>query len=312
LKSSVSFSLNKTFIVNEFLLLLKSFRAHHWIKNLFLFIPIFFAGEIFNFSKLIDVIVGVIAFCLIASGVYIFNDLFDLKFDRKHPEKSKRPLASGNLSKSTAIAGFITIVAMGLILAYLLEIKFFIMLCIYFAINIAYSIALKNVSILDVGLIAIGFVLRIKAGGALAAIYVTEWLNIMVFLLALFMAMGKRRDDLIIKSSRGTDIRSSINGYNLQFLTTSMTVILSITLVSYLMYMMSPATLIKFGTHRLYYTFLFLMGGVLRYLQIIYLDKKSGSPTLILYKDRFIQVCILLWVISYTFIIYFPDFSILK
>ncbi len=312
MKDYFAISRKKYVIVYKLYLIYKLVRVHHWIKNIFLFIPLFFAGELFNISKLVIVIAGFLAFNLVASSIYVINDYIDIKFDRLHPKKKSRPLASGELTNIEALLIFLVLLSLGFGLAYVSQFKFFFILFLYFVINIAYTFGLKKVSILDVLLISIGFVLRVKAGGALANIYVTEWLIVMIFLLALFMALGKRMDDVYIKDVSGKEVRNSVMGYNIEFLTSAMTMIAAISLVAYLMYMMSPATEIKFGTHRLYYTFLFLIGGVLRYLQIIYVKKDSGSPTEILYKDKFIQACIFLWIFSYVFIIYFPNFSILE
>ncbi len=310
MNESYLINIKKYHIIYKIYLIFKLIRVHHWIKNIFLFIPLFFAGELFHVGKLANIFLGFFAFSFVASSIYVFNDYFDIRYDRLHPEKCKRPLASGELSKSIGLMTFVILFSLGFGLAYLLQIKFLLILFIYFTLNLAYSLRLKNISILDVGIISIGFVLRVKAGGALASIYVTEWLIIMIFLLSLFLALGKRRDDVIIKQNCGKEARYALKGYNKDFLTSAMTMIMSISLVAYLMYVLSPATAIKFGTHRLYYTFLFLIAGVLRYLQVIYIDSDSGSPTKILYNDKFIQACIILWVLSFTFIIYFPDFSI--
>ena len=312
MKNIIEVSINKYSLFQQLVYLTKLIRPHHWVKNSFLFIPIFFAGEFTNFNKLIDIAFGFVAFSFVASSIYIINDYNDIEADRLHPEKKLRPLAAGIISKKFAIITFLFLIISGFTLAFYLDEKFTFILGIYFILNIAYSFGLKNISILDTFLVSVGFVLRVKAGGAVADIYVTEWLIVMIFLLALFMAFGKRRDDILLKLSSGKDMRKAIKGYNLEFLTSAMTMILAISLVAYLMYMMSPATEIKFGTHRLYYTFVFVLGGVLRYLQIIYLEQDSGSPTKILYKDWFIKLCIILWIISFAFLIYFPHFSIFQ
>ena len=287
-------------------------RPHHWVKNLFLFAPIFFAGEFFDFSKIVLVFNGFVAFSLVASSIYIINDYKDIEDDRVHPVKCVRPLACGEISKTLGLILFFILVIAGFSISYFLDIKFMFILGLYFIMNIGYSFGLKNISILDVIIVSIGFILRVKAGGTISDIYVTEWLIIMIFLLALFMAFAKRRDDILLKLDSDLDVRKSVKGYNLEFLTTAMTLITAIALVSYLIYTLSPSTQQKFQTHRLYYTFIFVLGGVLRYLQIIYLEKDSGSPVKIFYKDRFVQACVILWILSYAFIIYFPEFTLFK
>jgi decaprenyl-phosphate phosphoribosyltransferase len=291
---------------------LQLLRPTDWAKNLFLFIPIFFAGELRNWAIYPNLILGFIAFCCIASSIYIINDYRDIEHDKKHPVKSKRPLAAATVSKNIAVLLSILLIATGFGFAFFIREKFLFVLTIYFIINLAYSFGLKNVAILDIIILAIGFVLRIKAGAVIAHIGVSEWLNIMIFLLALFMAIGKRRDDLLLKRSLGTDIRKSIKGYNLELLNVILALVCAVIVVAYFMYTMSPEVLKRLGTYRLYYTCLFVLAGILRYLQIIFVQAASGSPTKILYKDRFIQITLILWIISFYLIIYMKDITIFK
>lgn len=287
-------------------------RPRDWAKNLFLFIPIFFAGELRNWSIYPGLILGFLAFCCIASSIYIINDYRDIEDDKKHPTKAKRPLAAGTISKTAAIAICFFLIAAGFGIAFLIKEKFLFILSIYFFINLAYSFGLKNIPILDIIILSIGFVLRVKGGAVIAHIGVSEWLNIMVFLLALFMAIGKRRDDVLLKVSSGTDMRKSIKGYNLEFLNVVLALVCAVIVVAYFMYTMSPEVLQRLGTYRLYYTCLFVLAGILRYLQIIFVQASSGSPTKILYKDRFIQAALILWIVSFYLIIYIKDVTIFK
>lgn len=291
---------------------LKLRRPKDWAKNLFLFIPLFFSGELFDWPIYPRLILGFVSFCCIASSIYIINDYRDIEDDKKHPDKSKRPLASGTVSKSTSIVLCILLILAGFGLAYFIREKFLFILSIYFFLNLAYSFGLKNIPILDIVILAIGFVLRIKGGAVILHIGVSEWLNIMVFLLALFMAIGKRRDDVLLKLSSGTDMRMAIKGYNLEFLNVVLSLVCAVIVVAYFMYTMSPEVLKRLGTYRLYYTCLFVLVGILRYLQIIFVQSASGSPTKILYKDRFIQISLLLWIASFYLIIYMKDVTIFK
>jgi decaprenyl-phosphate phosphoribosyltransferase len=197
-------------------------------------------------------------------------------------------------------------------IAFFIREKFFFVLAIYFIINLAYSFGLKNIAILDIIVLAIGFVLRIKAGAVISHIGVSQWLNIMIFLLALFMAIGKRRDDVLLTMKSGTDIRKSVKGYNLEFLNVILALVCAVIIVAYFMYTMSPEVLRRLGTYRLYYTCLFVLAGILRYLQIIFVKAAAGSPTRILYEDRFIQITLVLWIVSFYLIIYMKDISIFK
>jgi 4-hydroxybenzoate polyprenyltransferase len=241
-----------------------------------------------------------------ASCIYILNDYRDIADDRNHPVKQHRPLASGRVKKPIGliVAGllFIISVILGILLDHSLQFLFVVGL--YFTLNVAYSLGFKNIAILDILILAAGFVLRVKAGAIIAKVDTSEWLIIMTYLLALFMSIAKRRDDFLLKIETGTNMRKSISGYNLDFLNTMLALFSAIIIVSYIMYTVSGQTYLRLGTHRLYYTSVFVIAGILRYLQITFVIKRSGSPTEILYKDRFIQCTLLLWVISIYGILY--------
>lgn len=290
----------------------KLLRPKDWAKNFFLFIPLFFAGEFSNFDKIIQLIWGFISFSFIASSIYILNDYRDIEDDRKHPVKSKRPLASGSVSQPAALVIAFLLILAGFGLAWWIREKFLVVLAVYFIINIGYSFGLKTIPILDIILLALGFVLRVKAGSVIAVIALSEWIIIMVFLLALFMAIGKRRDDVLLKLQSGVDMRKSVKGYNLDFLNVLLSLVCAVIVVAYLMYTMSDEVKVRLGTYRLYYTCIFVVAGIMRYLQIIFVSADSGSPTKILYKDRFIQLSLLLWIASFIIILYIKDIQIFK
>ena len=287
-------------------------RPKDWAKNLFLFIPIFFAGLFFDGSVLIELLGGFICFSLVASSIYIINDYRDIEDDKKHPIKKTRPLASGTVKKSTGLLVAFVFLISGFTAAWFIRDKFMFVLGIYFFLNLAYSFGLKNIPILDIIIISIGFVLRVKAGAVIAKVGLSEWLTIMVFLLALFMAIAKRRDDVLLKLSSGNDMRKAVKGYNLDFINTALSLICAVIIVAYFMYTTSPEIVARLQTYRLYYTCLFVLAGIFRYLQLIYVQQDSQSPTKILYKDRFIQATILLWIISFYLILYVKDISIFK
>ena len=287
-------------------------RPIDWAKNLFLFIPIFFAGLFFDGSVLIELLGGFICFSLVASSIYIINDYRDIEDDKKHPIKKNRPLASGTVKKSTGLLVAFVFLISGFTAAWFIRDKFMFVLGIYFFLNLAYSFGLKNIPILDIIIISIGFVLRVKAGAVIAKVGLSEWLTIMVFLLALFMAIAKRRDDVLLKLSSGNDMRKAVKGYNLDFINTALSLICAVIIVAYFMYTTSPEIVERLQTYRLYYTCLFVLAGIFRYLQLIYVQQDSQSPTKILYKDRFIQATILLWIISFYLILYVKDISIFK
>lgn len=288
-------------------------RPKDWAKNLFLFIPLFFSGELFRWNLYPLLLLGFSCFSLVASAIYIINDYRDVDDDRKHPVKRRRPLASGAvpLPAALALCALCLLAGFGAALLWL-KLKFVFVLAIYFGLNLGYSFGLKSIAILDILLLAAGFVLRVKGGAVLVGVGLSEWLNIMVFLLALFMAIGKRRDDVVLKLASGTDLRKSVKGYNLEYLNVVLSLVCAVIIVAYFMYTMSPEVRLRLGTYRLYYTCLFVLAGILRYLQLIFVKADGGSPTAVLYKDRFIQAAILFWIASFYLILYMKDIILFK
>ena len=280
------------------------FRPHQWVKNLFLFLPIFFAGEIFNIAKLTQVGMGFAIFCLGSSVIYIFNDLMDMKVDRLHPEKSKRPLASGVIKPAVA---YISIVALLIIIvpfSIKMGVPFASILGTYMLMNLLYSLGLKRISILDIIIVSTGFVFRTIAGGITGDVYISHWLIIMIFLLALFLVIAKRREDMLVFVSTGKVLRKSIEKYNLEFINSLITMISGVIIVSYIMYTISDEVNERIQSDYLYGTSIFVIIGILRYLQITIVENKSGSPVKVLYTDTFIHVTLVLWITSFYLILY--------
>jgi 4-hydroxybenzoate polyprenyltransferase len=288
-------------VMKNFFLLL---RPHEYVKNFFIFLPLFFAFQITNLELLANTLIAFVAFSLTASGNYIFNDYYDLEDDRLHPHKKDRPLASGNVGKRTAlfIMVFLFVAGGGLMTACSLEAA--AILGVYVLINIAYSLYLRHIAILDVAVIATGFVLRLYVGAAVTGIILTMWIIVITFLLALFMALAKRRDDVLLFLNTGKKPRKVIDGYNMQFLDGAMTIMASVVIVSYILYTTSSYAIKKMHSDNLYFTAVFVILGILRYLQISLVENNGGSPTKIILKDRFIQTTILAWIISFSWIMY--------
>jgi decaprenyl-phosphate phosphoribosyltransferase len=279
-------------------------RVKQWVKNLFLFIPLFFSGNLFHFQQLQVVLVGAIAFCLVASGIYVINDFQDRHIDRLHPKKKLRPIASGEINSVTAWIIAVIFSGAGLFLASQLNLSFFFILLVYFTINLGYCCGLKNVPIVDLFIVSSGFLLRVYAGGILADIEITHWLSLMILLLSLFLIIAKRRDDLVIQKKTGEIIRKSSQAYNLEFINSCLTLISAVTVVAYIMYTVSPEVTERFNSDYLFITTIFVIAGVMRYLQITFVEKRSGSPTTVLFKDKFILFTIVSWVVSFYIIIY--------
>jgi len=279
-------------------------RPHQYVKNLFIFIPIFFSGQILDFHLLLRALIAFGAFSLIASSVYIFNDYHDVEVDRQHPEKKHRPLAKGKISKRLAIYLMFILLLSGLGIFYFLNINSFKLALLYFLLNLAYTLKLKHIPIIDIFIVSLGFIIRIYLGGIVTMITPSIWSIIITFLLALLLVLGKRRDDVVIFASIKKSTRKVIDGYNIEFINMSMMIMASVTVVSYIMYTISPEVTSRIESNKLYLTTIFVLAGIMRYLQLTLVENKSGSPTMILLKDRFIQLTVLLWVITFGMILY--------
>lgn len=283
---------------------IKLLRPSHYTKNLFLFLPLFFAGKLYELETLWKVGLGVLCFSLMASVVYILNDIQDVELDRSHPEKSKRPIASGKISvawaRITAIILFLGTSA----LAWWLLPEFLLVLGIYFIMNLLYSFKLKQISVVDITIIAVGFLLRVIAGGLLAQVEVSHWILIMTFLLALFLGLAKRRDDVLIYLDSGKRMRKALEGYNLEFINSSMVLMAGVVIVAYIMYTISPEVIERTGAENLYITSVFVILGIMRYLQITFVQNKSGNPVKILLKDLVLQAILVGWVLAFFLILY--------
>ncbi|MGD9367892.1 MAG: UbiA prenyltransferase family protein [Desulfobacteraceae bacterium] len=279
-------------------------RPHQYLKNGFIWLPVFFGNALTHVPALISTLLAFSAFCLISSTTYVINDVKDLEEDRRHPVKRRRPLASGAVMKKEAVwialllfAGSMTIAMVALPVACVY------ILMGYLLLNIAYSQGLKRIPIVDIVCIAVGFVLRIFAGGMAARIVISPWIVIMTFLLALFLGLAKRRDDLLL-AEHGNKVRKAIDGYNLEFISLAMGVMASVIIVAYILYTVSPEVVAKHGTKKLYISAIWVLLGLLRYLQITFVEEKSGSPTLVLIKDYLLQGIIVLWLANIFILLY--------
>lgn len=279
-------------------------RPKQWTKNLFVFMPLFFSLHLNDPARDIAVTFAFIAFCMVASSVYIFNDIIDIEEDRQHPKKKFRPLASEKVSRGSAISLMAGLLMAGSVTAWLLSPHMLYLCMFYILLNVAYSIKLKHIPILDIMIIAAGFVIRIFVGGVVGDIPIYMWIVIMTFLLALFLALGKRRDDVQIFIMTNHKPRKSAESYNLAFIDASMTIMAAVVIVAYLMYATSPEIMEKFKTDKIYLTTIFVLTGIMRYLQITMVKKTSGSPTEILLKDSFIQLSLAGWILSFGLLLY--------
>lgn len=292
---------------------IKLLRVEQWVKNLFVFLPLFFSGNITNADLVLKSIVAFVVFSLAASFIYILNDYSDVDSDRRHPEKCKRPIASGAVSKNTAIIFMIMVLAAGLLLLsgshFYLHIdigRFSSVILFYVLLNIAYTFHLKHVAIIDVSIIATGFVLRVLAGGYISGIPISQWAILLTFVLALVLALGKRRGELINAQISGRT-RKALDGYNVQFADIALSISVTLAVISYLMFTVQPEVQERFGS-RIFYTFIFVVFAFMRYLQQTLVHNKTESPTKIIYKDRYIQVTLALWFATFLLLIYDKQF----
>jgi len=284
--------------------ILKSLRPNQWTKNLFVFAPLIFSQNIFNAPYLFKTILAFAIFCLLSGAVYIWNDLRDIEADKLHPIKSQRPLASGRLSKTSALVSFVSISLVGLGCALLLNMTFFILALAYVLLQVIYSAWLKHVVILDVLLIAAGFLLRVSAGGVVILVDISEWLLICTFLLALFIALSKRRHELVFLEEDASHHRPILQEYSPYLLDQMISVVTASTVVAYCLYTISEKTVAKFGSSRLIYTVPFVLYGIFRYLYLIHKKGEGGSPESLILKDKPFLAGILLWIASAVFILY--------
>jgi decaprenyl-phosphate phosphoribosyltransferase len=290
------------FLIQMIAALLRLARPKQWVKNAFVAAPLFFTPAALTMPNVVVVALAVLAFSLGASAIYVINDYCDREADRLHPKKRLRPIAAGLVPPGVALVYAAILAAAALAIAFALPPKFLGVLGFYLVLSLAYSLKLKHVSLLDVLVVAMGFVLRVEAGSAAIGVPATVWILICTGLLALFLALAKRRDDLT--ADLGADHRKALDGYTLGFVDTALGVILGALLVSYLIYTTDTAVMAKYGTDKLYMTAPFVVGGVLRYLQIALVEKGSGSPTDIALSDRFVLVCVLGWIAVFGYLIY--------
>jgi 4-hydroxybenzoate polyprenyltransferase len=277
-------------------------RPRQWIKNAFVMAPLFFTPPAFSVRHVEFVVAGIVSFCALASAIYILNDYIDREADRKHPEKQFRPLAAGTISTRFGLTLMGILLTSGFAIALSTSLEFTWIAAGYVALNLAYSFGLKDVAILDVLIIALGFTLRVQAGAVLIDIAPSAWIVITTGLLALFLALAKRRDDLA--RNLGGDHRKSLNGYTLAYLDVAATIMLGALLVAYMIYTTDANVMKELHTDKIYYTTPFVVAGILRYLQIALVEKGSGSPTDVVLSDRFLITTILGWAITFGILIH--------
>ena len=274
--------------------LFKTMRPRHWTKNAFLFAALVFDGKLFHLPDFLRTLAGFGLFCLISSAVYIFNDLLDVEADRQHPLKKNRPIAKGQLPVPVALAAGATVSLLTIALGYLLAWQFALTILVYFAMMLTYSKWLKHLPILDVLILAAGFVLRVHAGTTLITVErFSPWLYVLMTLLALYLGFGKRRAELALLADEATNHRKVLDGYTIPLLDQFITIVSGTTIVAYSLYtFFRPETP---GNHALMLTIPFVIYAIFRYLFLIQVKRIGGEPEEILLSDRPFQISIFLW-----------------
>ncbi len=287
--------------------LIRLIRPKQWIKNLIVLLPVFFGGALLHPSAIYAGLITALSFSFAASSIYCLNDIIDIEDDKHHPIKCNRPLASGAISIPQGYILMVLMLILSMASTFLLydhQLETAGVIAFYWLLNIGYCLKLKQYAIIDVCIVAFGFVLRVLAGGISTSIHLSKWIVLMTFLLMLFLSFAKRRDDVVRMNETGHAPRQNTIRYNLTFINQAITITSSVTLVCYIMYTVSPETIQNFHTDYLYLTSVFVLVGLLRYIQIAVVDKKSGDPTKVILRDRFTQLIVLAFGLAFLFIIY--------
>lgn len=285
--------------------LLRTMRPKQWTKNAFVFAGIVFDGQLFIPNSFGRVFAGFILLCLLSGAVYIINDLVDIERDRQHPTKRNRPLPSGQLPFKMAIAAAIIIPIFVLTIALTLKWQFAVVLLTYLILQLLYSFALKHIVIIDVLTITAGFVLRVIAGVVVIEVQrFSPWLYACTALLALFLAVGKRRQELLQLESKAGAVRNTLEHYNLPLLDDMLRMVMTGTLMAYLLYAIEAPSILLAGSNGALLTVPFVLYGMFRYLYLIHVRGEGSAPDEVLLKDRPLQIAIGLWGLSFVLILY--------
>jgi 4-hydroxybenzoate polyprenyltransferase len=286
--------------------LIISIRPGQWTKNLLVFAGLLFGRRLFSLPAVVSATLAFVIFCGLSGAVYLVNDVLDRDTDRQHPLKARRPIASGAMPASTAIGSAAVLIAAGLLAAYAVNVRFGVVATGYVALQTAYSRFLKHVAILDVLTIAVGFVLRAIAGAAAVDVEISQWLLVCTILLALFIALAKRRHELVLLAAGATSHRPILGEYSPYLLDQMIAIVAAATLIAYIFYTISPETQQKFGTAWLELTIPFPLYGIFRYLYLVHERDEGGSPADLLLMDRPLLGCVALWALCVVLIIYRP------
>ncbi len=284
---------------------IKLLRPKQWLKNFFVLAPLIFSKGLFSSSSDLAAIKGFVIFCLVASSVYIINDIRDVEADRAHPLKRKRPIAAGTISPANALIIVVLLLALSSIVAIGMDEKFLLVIGTYLGLNIAYSLKLKEVVLLDVFIIAAGFMMRVLAGAYAIQVEVSSWIVLCTMFIALFLGFAKRRGEIMmLGKQRGENERKVLSDYQVAFIDQMLTIAAAGTVISYALYTVSARTLEVLGTDKMIYTTVFVLYGIFRYLHLVHTGVTTENPTGALTSDSAIVVTGILWILACVTLIY--------
>jgi len=281
-----------------------SIRPKQWTKNVLLFAALIFSQNLFNPKMIFPSVIAFVAFCLVSSGVYLLNDLIDVEKDRKHPEKSKRPLASGKLNPSVAKMACVFLLILSLVVSFLVNRDFGCVVCAYILLQLAYFAFFKEAVILDVFSVSAGFFLRVVAGAKAIEVPISSWLLICTIFVSLFLGLGKRRHEMLLLGQEAKNHRITLDQYNLPFLDQMVGVATAGTVISYSLYTLSQETVQKFHTENLWYSIPIVLYGIFRYLYLVYRKEEGGHPETVFLEDRPLLLTVLLYFVTVGIVIY--------
>jgi len=276
---------------------LRLLRPQQWIKNLFIFAGLFFSLQFHHIESVLTDVYAFFIFCILSSGIYALNDIIDYEEDRSHPIKRKRPIAAGRVKRKNAVIIAVLLIIGALIFAYLLDHKFFYIGLIYVIMMVVYSIKVKQIVILDILFVAMGYVLRAIAGAVAIRVEISSWLLLCTLLLSLFIVVSKRRTEFITLGQEAIRHRKILLQYSVDLLNQMIAIVTSACIVSYCLYTLAPETVAKFHTRDLIFTVPFVIYGIFRYLYLTYKKLETDIPEKVLFADIPLQICLLSWII---------------
>jgi 4-hydroxybenzoate polyprenyltransferase len=280
---------------------IKLMRPYQYIKNILIFTPLFFTFN-YDLYRIIDVFIVFLIFSILASSIYVFNDIVDKDLDAKHPKKKSRPIASGEITSKNAYIFHLILILISFSSSFYFNQNLFKILLLYYFMNILYTTTLKKIPIVDVIILSIGFVLRLFEGESVIEEELSFWIIIMTYLLAILISLAKRRGDINLNHD---DIHTRINidKINIKFIDLSITLMAAVTIVAYINYTVSISIIEKFNTENLYISTVFVLLGVLRYMQITFVFNESDDPSKVFLSDKFTIINLIMWIISFYIIV---------